>query len=293
MGRSSNQTMGEAGTSSSLRTPGPGPASTWISRQVAALAAAWERGERVTAAALLEQHPELEPEAAIRLIFEETCLRREAGLEVDTAQIVRRYPQWGDELQALFDCDRLLRPSGAVAGYPLVNETLGPFLIVDELGRGASGRTYLATEGTLADRPVVVKVISGDQDEHLALAGLRHTHIVPLFSEHSFPGQGLRVLCMPYLGGASLSEILQDLACTPLSLRSGKLVVEIIDRRTRPTLTRLPADGPFRRGLEQAPYVSAVLWIAACVADALHYTHERGLVHMDIKPSNVLITAEG
>ena len=34
-------------------------------------------------------------------------------------------------------------------------------------------------------------------------------------------------------------------------------------------------------------------WIAACLADALHYAHARGLVHMDIKPSNVLITMDG
>src|SRR5207249_1059747 len=109
-----------------------------------------------------------------RLIFEETGLRREAGLEVVTAEVVRQYPRWKDELQALFDCDRLLRPSGTIAAYPEVGEALGPFLLLDELGRGASGRTYLATDPTLADRPVVVKVIAGDQDEHLALAQLRH-----------------------------------------------------------------------------------------------------------------------
>ena len=34
-------------------------------------------------------------------------------------------------------------------------------------------------------------------------------------------------------------------------------------------------------------------WIASCLADALHYSHARGLVHMDIKPSNVLITMDG
>jgi tetratricopeptide (TPR) repeat protein len=34
-------------------------------------------------------------------------------------------------------------------------------------------------------------------------------------------------------------------------------------------------------------------WIASCLADALDYSHARGLIHMDIKPSNVLITMDG
>ena len=34
-------------------------------------------------------------------------------------------------------------------------------------------------------------------------------------------------------------------------------------------------------------------WIVSCLADALQYSHARGLVHMDIKPSNVLITMDG
>jgi eukaryotic-like serine/threonine-protein kinase len=36
-----------------------------------------------------------------------------------------------------------------------------------------------------------------------------------------------------------------------------------------------------------------VCWIGACLADALHYAHERNLVHLDIKPSNVLMAANG
>src|SRR5262249_43428392 len=146
--------------------------------------------------------------------------------------------------------------------------------------RGAAGRTFLATDPGLADRPVVVKVIPGDQDEHLALARLRHTHIVPLFSEHSFPERGLRGLCMPFLGGASLAQVLKGMAGIPIAQRSGKLIVELIDHST----TAAPAgyEAPFRRGLEQATYVQAMAWTAACLADALQYAHARGFVHMDV-----------
>jgi eukaryotic-like serine/threonine-protein kinase len=61
------------------------------------MAAAWARGEQITAEELLEQHPDLKPEDAIRLVYEEVCLRREAGQEVPTAEVVGRFPQWKNE----------------------------------------------------------------------------------------------------------------------------------------------------------------------------------------------------
>ena len=74
---------------------------------------------------------------------------------IPSAEVVSQYPRWGDELRDLLDCDRLLRPSGALAAYPEVGDTLGPFLLLAELGRGAAGRTYLATDPTLALWPVI------------------------------------------------------------------------------------------------------------------------------------------
>jgi serine/threonine protein kinase/tetratricopeptide (TPR) repeat protein len=265
----------------------------WVSREVEAMITAWERGAAVTAQDVLDGRAAVDAESAIRLIYEETCLRREAGEQVGTAEVVARFPRWGAELRALFDCDRLIRSPRGIVDYPEVGEILGPFLLLAELGRGRSGRTFLASEPTLADRPVVVKVIPDDQNEHLALARLRHTHVVPLFSEHTFSERALRGICMPFLGGTSLARILEDLADVPFERRTGQLMIKVIDRHTRSTPSAPRADGPFRRSLEQASYVEAMTWIASCLADALSYSHARGLIHMDIKPSNVLITMDG
>src|SRR5262249_33972169 len=66
-----------------------------------------------------------------------------------------------------------------------------------------------------------------------------------------------------------------------------------LDRAQASSPLAVPARGPARRLLERASYVQAVCWVGSCLADALHYAHEHGLVHLDLKPANVLLTAGG
>ena len=298
--------MAASPSSETKRAPRPEPLSlsfdpqddgsrAWVSEQVHGMAVAWARGEPIPAAAILAEHPELDAESAVRLIYEEVCLRRDSGEEVVTIEVVSRYPQFRDELEVLLGCDRILRPLGKSAVLPEVGEDLGSFHLLAELGRGASGKTFLATEPSLADRLVVLKVLSGDQDEHLSLARLQHTHIIPLFSEREFPDRGLRALCMPYLGGASLARILEVLAETAPAPedRRGRHFLDAVHRLQKDRPPTPISDSPYRRYLEQASYAQAVCWISACLADALHEAHAHGLIHMDVKPSNVLIAADG
>ena len=51
--------------------------------------------------------------------------------------------------------------------------------------------------------------------------------------------------------------------------------------------------GPAIGFLKQASYEQAVCWIGSCLAEGLHHAHERGLLHLDIKPSNVLLAGDG
>src|SRR3954454_11216551 len=271
-----------------------GEDSAWVSDQVQAIASAWTRGEPLAVEELLRRRPGIKTEDAIRLVYEDVCLRREAGHGVPTAEVVSRFPQWREELELLLDCDRLLGPLSRTAILPEVGEQLGPFRLLAELGRGASGKTYLAAEPALADRLVVLKIIPDDQEEHLSLARLQHTHIIPLFSEQTFPDRGLRALCMPYLGGTSLARVLEALAEIPHHQRRGRHLLDVLDKvqRERPAPPSA-GDGPYHKYLDQASYVHAICWIAACLADGLHEAHAHGLVHMDVKPSNVLIAGDG
>src|SRR5439155_24824652 len=183
--------------------------------------------------------------------------------------------------------------SPATRRFPAAGETLGDFLLLAELGRGAQGPVFLASQLSLGDRPVVLKLTPCDASEHLSLARLQHTHIVPLYSVQDHPARGLRALCMPYFGGATLARLFEALRPVPPPQRTGQGLLDALDRAQ----SAAPQVAPARRRVSIAhrdnDYVQAICEIGACLADALQYAHDRGLVHLDLKPSNVLIAADG
>jgi serine/threonine protein kinase/tetratricopeptide (TPR) repeat protein len=255
----------------------------------------WRAGERPPAEEYLARHPQLEdhPEAALELIAEEIYLRAEAGLDLAPAEFLRRFPRWQRQVQALLDCHEVMSSVLGPPRFPAAGESLGDFRLLAELGRGAHARVFLATQPALADRPVVLKLAPAAGHEHLSLSRLQHTHVVPLHSVHDFPERGLRGLCQPYFGGAALADVLRLLEDVPAGRRAGADLVRALERARGPSPAAVPVKGPACQFLARSTYVQAVCWVGACLADALHYAHERGLLHLDLKPSNVLLAADG
>jgi eukaryotic-like serine/threonine-protein kinase len=279
-------------TSSAVHAPGPDSLAEHLADE---MRRRWQDGGRPRAEEFLDRHPELwgHPEAAAELVYEEICLRQEHGEPGGAGDVLRRFPQWSAQLRVMLDCHRALGEGRDGAAFPAAGESLGDFTLVAELGRGSQGRVFLATQPSLADRPVVLKLTPLGGGEHLALARLQHTHIVPLYAVADFPGRRLRGLCLPYFGGATLAALLASLRDTPPARRSGADLRRALDGAGAAGPLAVQASGPAHDALAGASYAQAVAWVGACLAEALAYAHERGLVHLDLKPSNILLAADG
>jgi serine/threonine protein kinase len=265
-----------------------------VARLAEEMAADWHKGDLRPVEHFLDQHAELRdsPAAVLDLLYEEVCLRRERGETVAVEEIIRRFPHWKQQIEILLNCAQALE-APSLPRFPDVGETFGDFKLVTQLGRGGQGVVFAATQSSLGDRPVVLKVTARRGDEHLSLARLQHTHIVPLLSAVEDAARNLRLLCMPYFGGLTLAALLAELAGRPPAQRTGRQLLECLETaRAAASFALSPGRDPAVQFLERASYVQAITWLGACLAEALKYAHERGLVHLDLKPSNVLLTAD-
>jgi serine/threonine protein kinase/Flp pilus assembly protein TadD len=259
------------------------------------MAESWSSGRRCGADQVLADHPELyeHPDAVVRLIYEEMCQRDGLGEELSAKDFQARFPAFQTELDVLLKCHELVRPARRDPVLPQPGQQLGEFRLLAILGSGALGRVFLAEETFLAARRVVLKVTASDGGEHLSLARLQHTHIVPLYAAREFPDRGLRALCMPCLGGTTLDRILYLLESAPPNKRTGRDILRALTDGVTDPRMHWQGRGSSWQYLERASYVQAICWMGLCAADALHYAHGQGLVHLDLKPSNLLLTADG
>jgi eukaryotic-like serine/threonine-protein kinase len=201
--------------------------------------------------------------------------------------------------------------------FPSPGTTYLGFHLLEELGRGAFGRVYLARQGSLAGRFVALKVSFDAAEESQALAQLQHTNIVPIYSYHHVGD--CQAVCMPFFGRTTLAHVIRLISGRPTLPCSGKELRSTLNLGKDETVsaaTTGPADsttGSKRNDsscqtgaeitrpesldgwtrIDGLSYIEAILTLASQLADGLGYAHRRGILHRDLKPANVLLTDDG
>jgi len=147
----------------------------------------------------------------------------------------------------------------------IVGRQFANFRILRLLGRGGMAEVYYGWDVKL-DRPVAIKVIDARYrndpeysqrfvNEARAMAAWHHPNIIPIFYADDEDGYSYYV--MEYIHGLDLEQVISEYA----------------------------------RRQELMP-LADVIRIGRAAAQALDYAHRQGVIHRDVKPSNLLISAE-
>jgi hypothetical protein len=153
----------------------------------------------------------------------------------------------------------------------------GDYVLLDEIARGGMGVVYHARQISL-DREVAIKMIHAGtlasptlvqrfRAEAQAMAQLDHPNIVPIYEVGEHEGQ--HYLSMKLVEGGNLAERMKK--------AEGRMKKQSLgDRASIPFL-----------------HSSFSLLHFTQVARAVHHAHQRGVIHRDLKPGNILLDEKG
>jgi len=278
----------------------------------------------------MSQGAELPPE--LDHLAEEFVTRGRAGESPSISEYVRRYPEFAEGIREVFPLLAVMEgvkpvsgsatPSRVAALDPKI-QVLGDYRLLRIVGRGGMGVVYEAEQKTLGRR-VALKVLPPHamldprfverfRIEAQAAARLQHPHIVPVIGLGE--DDGVHYYAMQFIDGHGMDEVLEatralfdaerstgqptssepavrlftmDLADGSSTVGSASSTGE--DVPAQPPAADIPQPSS-RAGRRR--YHRNVARIGMQAAEALAFAHARGVLHRDVKPSNIMLDERG
>jgi eukaryotic-like serine/threonine-protein kinase len=273
----------------------------------------WTEGAETDADAFCCRHPDLLPELRQRIdefIFAAEGLRSLGCDSQDAA---------GSRSESSLE-------------IPTSGRTFGDFRLLREIGRGGMGVVYEAEQVSLG-RTVAFKLLASSlslqfeaverfRREARAMARIRHPGIAQIY-EVGEEGDA-RFLAMEFVEGCPLHRIIDALREDGLKEPNSRVFREAVSRLAHRTTSvrktacfpsededrgndrgnagrgdEIGTDSEDSRDLHSSllatcrSYVEAVCRVVLQVAETLDVVHRAGIIHRDVKPSNILLRPDG
>ena len=253
---------------------------------VAELSRRLRTGQRQVVEFLLQEHPELinDDELMVELIYREYVILDQLGEATEPQRLFDRFPAYQERLERLLHIDsafdelddtvespanltqseKLAAPFNQVVDPAISGERprnrIGNYELLEEIGRGGMGVVYRAKQLPLG-RSVALKIIQSGFIDHRqrkrffaeAETAARLQHANIVQIHEVGDDGGTPFLSMQYIDGQSLED---------------KLAKQVFKPEKACALVR-------------------------SLAETVHFAHENGVIHRDLKPGNVLLPENG